>query len=93
MASKPDRAPGPLRQARLHVPAALALGLGLGATTGLVTGQFIELGIQTASGEFLVGFNLLPPFPPLSILRRLGNRLGSGFSLGDISLLAGPFFI
>jgi hypothetical protein len=67
----------------LYVTAALAICLGLRATSRLAARQAIELRIQPARGELLAALDLLPAFPPLRILWRLGDGLGAGFSLGD----------
>lgn len=57
-----------LGKAGLNVTAAFAFGFGLGAATGFVAGQPVELGVEAAGGEFLLGSDFLAPFPPLSLL-------------------------
>lgn len=66
----------------LDVTAAFALSPGLGAATGLVAGQPVELGVEAAGREFLGRGDLLAPFPPLSLLGRLGDCLGASLGLG-----------
>ncbi len=66
---------------------AFALRLGLGASPRLFAGQPVQLGIQATSHELLLGLDLLSTLPPLSLLGRLGDRLGAGLRLGDF----GPF--
>ena len=75
----------PLGQAGLDVAAALAVGLGARAATGLLARQPVELGIQTARGKFLGAGDLLPALPPVPFLRRVGDRLRPGLTLVDIS--------
>jgi hypothetical protein len=72
------------RQAGLNITAAFAVSLGAGATAGLVAGQAVELGVETAGGKFLGGRYFLPAFPPLALLGRLGDGLRPGFGLGNL---------
>jgi hypothetical protein len=72
----------------LYVTAAFAVGLGLRAAARFTARQAIELCIQPPRGELLPRLDLLAPFPPLPFLRRLGDRLRAGFSLGNFGSLA-----
>ena len=50
------------------VVAPFAFGFGLGAAAGLLAGEAVELGIQAAGGEFLLGLDFLAAFPPMAVL-------------------------
>ena len=78
------------RYASLNIVAALAVGFCVGTAARFTTSQSIELGIQPARGKFLPAFYVFAPFPPLSVLRSLGDSLGPSFGLG--CFCAFPFF-
>jgi hypothetical protein len=50
----------------------------------LLARQAIELRVETAGGELTCAFPRLSAFPPLGILRRLGNRLRTRFCFADL---------
>jgi len=58
-----------LGNAGLYVATALAIGLGAGTAPGVPAGQLVDLGVKPAGREFLRGRSLLPPFPPIRLLR------------------------
>ena len=74
----------------LYIVTTLAVSFGLGTAARLAASQAIELGIQAARGKFLPAFYVFAPFPPLPILRSLGDGLRPGFGLGCFG--AFPFF-
>lgn len=76
----------------MNVAAAFAVGLGLGAPPRLLAGQLVELGVQSAGVELLFGSDFFAAFPPVGILRRVGNGLGAGFGR-LIDIRAVPFLI
>jgi hypothetical protein len=50
--------------------------MGARAAAGVVTGQFVERGIELARLEGLAGFNLFPTIPPMGILPIEDGLLG-----------------
>ena len=61
--------------------APLAIGFGLGSASSLIARQAIKLSVQAARGEFLIAVYFFATFPPLSILRFMGDGLRSCFCL------------
>jgi hypothetical protein len=82
-----------LGQTRLDVTAALPLGFGARTSPSLLAGQPVKLGIKTAGCKFLAAGDLLTPFPPLTILRSFGCRLGTGFLLGNLGAFRDIFIL
>lgn len=83
----------PFRKAGLDVPAALAIRLGSRTAASLLAGQAVELSIKTPGGKLLGTCNFLPPLPPVGIMGRLGDRLGAGLLLGDLSPVGDLIFL
>ncbi len=77
------------RDTGADVVAPLTFGFGLGTTSRLLTGQFVELGVQPTRGEFLGRLDFLPAFPPISFLREVGYGLGAGLGLSGLGPFAG----
>ncbi|MFN2136822.1 MAG: hypothetical protein ACK2UK_12760 [Candidatus Promineifilaceae bacterium] len=75
-------------QAGLDVVAALAVCLSLRTAAGFAAREAVELRIQAAGGKFLAAFNLLPAFPPLTLLGCLGDGLRARFCVRDGRFLA-----
>jgi hypothetical protein len=66
---------------RLHVAAALAIGMRARPPARLFTGQAVELGLEFTRGKFGGRFDLFAAFPPEGILlaeRTLRRRLYVG---------------
>ena len=82
-----------LRKARLNVPAALSIRLGSRTTTGLLASQPVKLSIKTPGSKLLGTCNLLSPLPPVGVVGRLGNRLGTGLLLGDLGPVGDLIFL
>ena len=77
--------------AGLNITAALAVRMCARAAAGLAARQLIERGIQAARLEFASGFDFLPAFPPIRVLRAIEDVLRRGLSRVQVRRLTLAF--
>jgi hypothetical protein len=80
-------------QAGLDVASTLAVGLRARTATSLLARQPVELGVEPARGKFRRTADLLAAFPPVGVMRRLGDGLRPGLVLGDFGPVGDLFVL